>query len=306
MAELNELARRASRFFAERVEPLVFARRRRHRLRAFGIDSLDDTAWIAFELLQPGCRQTAHCAAMVRRYAGYYGRFFAYAAPANAAAGILAVLPLQHYATAVEFQRALRQRSAGFFQAAAKARKAGYTTALFQPQNHAPDIWEIRRSKRWRAFGPVLDAFTLTLDDLGGAPDHLWPLTPPACPQHWQRHFGVFHEEQGHRQGAITVDRRLVAYAHLHRIGNVVRYAEFIGHGDYQSSGVMAFLHLNVVTWLRLAEDSFSSGVDFLTYGAIEQGREGLAFWKRKALFIPARIVPAGSVPAGSLPVPTR
>lgn len=293
MSPLAWLANRVSRFYAERLEPFVFARRRARRLAAFGLCSLDDVPEVRFDL-HAGCQTTALCAELARRYARYYGRFAHCTVPRRGAVGgIPAVLALRRYATAVAFQRQLRKQSSGFFYAAGKASKGGYTVAPFHPRNHTPDIREIRCSKRWRAFGPVLEVLTLTVDDLGGAPDHAWALAPPACVEHWERYFGVFLAVEGYRQGTIITGRRLVAYARLERIGNVVRYAEFIGHGDDMPAGVMALLHRQVVDWLLLPGNPLCQGLEYLTYGAIEQGRDGLAFWKRKALFVPARMLPA-------------
>ncbi len=138
-----------------------------------------------------------------------------------------------------------------------------------------------------RAFGPVIDAFILTIDALGGAPTILAPIEQPQCPKHWELLFGVFFDQPGYRQGEITLNKRMVAYARIHRVGNTVRYAEFMGHGDHMQHGVMMLLHIHLLEWLLDADNLLADGVEFLTYGAIEQGNNGLFFWKRKALFTP-------------------
>lgn len=53
------------------------------------------------------------------------------------------------------------------------------------------------------------------------------------------------------------------------------------------SDGVMMLLHSEIVKWLLDIDNAYAVGVHFVTYGAMEQGGEGLFFWKRKALFVP-------------------
>lgn len=140
---------------------------------------------------------------------------------------------------------------------------------------------------KFRAFGPVLDAFFLTLKRLGGAPVKLRAIKAVDCMQHWEICLGVFLDKPGYRQGDAVVDRQMVAYVRLHRAGNVVRYADFMGHGNHLASGVMMLLQMETVRWLMRNDDPAFSGIQYVTYGAIEQGSEGLLFWKRKALFRP-------------------
>lgn len=290
MTLLAEIADRISRFHAEHIEPLIFGFRLRRRLRFFGLDDRAQapTATLDFAYA-PDCPGPL-CEKLGHRYEKYYQRFVHShrAHPRTIeGSGTLAIIDLKRFSGHQGFLRQLRKQSGNFYRDANKARRQGYTTQPFEYRNHTPDICEIRKSLKTRAFGPVIDAFILTIDALGGAPTILAPIERPQCPRHWELFFGVFLDQPGYRQGEITLNKRMVAYARLHRIGNTVRYAEFIGHGDHMRHGVMMLLHIQLLEWLLDNDNPLAHGVEFITYGAIEQGNNGLFFWKRKALFTP-------------------
>jgi hypothetical protein len=197
----------------------------------------------------------------------------------------LAAIDLRKYRSFAQFEGKLT--SARFVRDIRKARGLGYEAQLFTYSEYVPDIVEIRKSLKWRAFGPVLDAFFLTSNAIGGAPRSPAPTTTPNCDKHWQLHLGVFLPEPGHRQGDIVVDRKLVAYVRMDRTGNTVCLADGMAHGGHMRSGAMKLMHASIVQWL-LAKDNFlAKGIDFLTYGAVEQGSYGLCVWKLRALFEP-------------------
>lgn len=289
MIDLARLVNRVSQAYSERVEPLVFALRRQQRLRAFDLQSLEQAPRATFDL-GADCADGTRCTRLTRLYQRYYQRFVDFTDSGervSPARGVLAVLDLARYSDPAAYPQALRRQSSNALQASRKAIKAGYRVARFSERNHTPDICDIRRSKRWRAFGPVLDALTLTVDDLGGAPDRWHEVTPGGCCRHWEQSYGVFMDCAGHQQGRLVLDRKLVAYARLHRIGNVVRYAQFMGHAEHMRAGVMMLLHGEIMGRLCDTADPLARGARYLTYGAIEQGNQGLLFWKRKALFRP-------------------
>ncbi len=276
-------------FFAERVEPLIFAFRRRKRLREFGIDDLRALPAVAVDLGDPGCRRGRLCERLIRLYRRYYARYFQRGADGSVIrrGGVAAVLALDDYADFAAYQAAVGRKASFFSRKAKKAAKLGYSVSLFNRANHTPDLLALKKSMKFRAFGPVLDAFFLTLGRLGGAPVKLRPLRPVDCPTHWELCLGVFQDSPGYRQGALTVDRRLVAYVRLHRVGSLVRYADFMGHHEQLPDGVMMLLQQEIVRWLMRGDDPAVAGIRHVTYGAIEQGSAGLLFWKRKALFRP-------------------
>lgn len=286
----DQLADGISKFYAVRIEPLIFGIRRRRRLLQFGL--LEHMQVLKAQLdfgHSISCRGQL-CEPLVRRYDNYYRRFshIRFDQPCfMQGSGILAILDLRNYDEYQDYLRQLSKKSGNFYRDANQARRKGYAVHQFQYQNHTPDICEIRKSLKTRSFGPVIDAFVLTVEALGGAPETLHPLATPQCPKHWEIFFGVFIAQPGYMQGNLTLNEKLVAYARLHRIGNTIRYAEFIGHGNHMQNGVMMLLHNNMIEWLLDASNTWARGVCYVTFGAIEQGNEGLLFWKKKALFVP-------------------
>ncbi len=275
-------------FYSERVEPLAYLFRRPRRLRVFGLDNIETlpTAVLAFV---DACNTGCLCQRLVSLYRRYYARYTRVTLDGRLRqrGGIAAVLSLDDFADHAAYQAAVHKRSAFFARRARKALEEGYFVDIFNRANQTSDILAIRKSMKVRAFGPVLDAFFLTLKGLGGTPVKLHTVKKLDCVQHWEIFLGVFLDKPGYRQGNVVVNRQLVAYVRLHRAGNVVRYADFIGHGYHLSRGVMMLLQMEIVQWLMHKGDPAFSGIKYITYGAIEQGREGLLFWKRKALFRP-------------------
>lgn len=288
MTLLARLTDSVSRNYAQRVEPLLFRFKRSRRLQAFDIADEQALSSVPLEL-DPACTAGPGCGGLVQRYRNYYSRY-ARRTPDGSwfpGGGVPAVLHLDEFDSYAAYEGALRKKSKSFAYGARKAAKSGYAAERFHFANHTPDICEIRRSMKFRAFGPVLDALFLKVEHLGGAPSTLQATPEPACATHWECFFGVFRDRPGHRQGALSLHRELVAYARLHRIGNVVRFADFMGHRDHMPNGVMMLLQTEIVRWLLDAGGANTRGVRYLTYGAIEQGSEGLLFWKRRALFKP-------------------
>jgi hypothetical protein len=97
----------------------------------------------------------------------------------------------------------------------------------------------IRRSMKVRSFGVMPDAWLANVKQFGGLPEQ-WsaPVTAPYI-QHWERLFGVFIDQPGHKQGGLLVDQQLVGYAILHRVGNMLTYRDFTGDGRFLGDGVM-------------------------------------------------------------------
>lgn len=232
------------------------------------------------------------CQRLIRLYHRYFNR---YTGPISnktlhTPKGIATVFFLEEFSDFSQYQTELKKRSSYFERRARKAEKLGYYVDTFNRANQAPDILDIRKSMKFRSFGPVLDAFFLTLKAVGGAPTAERTTREPECTKHWEICLGVFTDKPGYRQGALTMNRQLVAYARLHRSGNVVRYADFIGHGNHLKHGVMMLLQRETMRWILQKNEPTVSGIQYITYGGIEQGSEGLLFWKRKALFQPGLI----------------
>ena len=276
-----------SKWYAQRLEPFLFKKRRPKRLLQCKITPPQTSLQVAS--LQLGLGSVP----LVARYDGYY-RQFAHQSNRNKSwldpAGIAMVCPLGRFISATDFDRQLKKLSGNFWREGQKAKKAGFVVRPFMATNYTPDLLCIRRSKKVRSFGIVLDAFTLRLSDLGGPPTAWCDWSTPAEPLYWDQYFGVFEPLEGYTQGEVVTNAKLLAYARVHRIGNTLRYAELMGHADYQRHGVMNLLHREILMQLLTRQDAWQIGIDYLTYGALEQGSDGLCFWKRKALFQPMRL----------------
>lgn len=279
-----------AKWYVLKLEPWLFSRRRIDRLKSFIEPSQVSQLKVATVNLHS---ETSGFSPLVRRYHYYYRQFYHHNAVQDGwrdVAGIAMLLPLHTYKNPAQFNSSLKKQAYNFWRDAEKAKRVGLFVQPFEMSNHTPDLLAIRRSRKIRAFGPVLEAFTLRLKDLGGAPKQLKVWQPPAATEHWDLYVGVFKTVNHYQQGEITTGQQLLAYARVHRIGNMLRYAELMGHAEFQAQGVMNLLHVQLVNILLQREDPWLCGVEYLSYGALEQGREGLAFWKRKAQFQPYRL----------------
>jgi len=279
-----------AKWYVLKLEPLLFSQRRTDRLKSFMEPSQVSQLKVAAVNLNS---ETSGLSPLVHRYQRYYCQFYhqnAGQAGWQDVAGIAMLLPLHTYENPAQFNSSLKKHAYNFWRDAEKAKRAGLFVQPFEMSNHTPDLLAIRRSRKIRAFGPVLEAFTLQLKDLGGAPKQLKVWQPPAATEHWDLYVGVFKTVNHYLQGEITTGQQLLAYARVHRIGNMLRYAELMGHAEFQAQGVMNLLHSQLVNILLQREYPWLCGVEYLSYGALEQGREGLAFWKRKAQFLPYRL----------------
>lgn len=287
MAIFAKFTSALSKWYTQQLEPLWFRRRRPKRLQSFSpavVQALLPVAQLQLQGSQGGESP------LIRRYQRYYQQFLHAGRPQHG--GIAMLLPLHQYSDAAAFNRQLKKNAGNFWREADKAHRAGLIAQPFMSANYTPDLLAIRRSRKIRAFGPVLDAFTLRLADLGGAPVGLQQLQLPVQAEHWDLYVGVFRPLAGYQQGAVTTDQQLMAYARLHRIGNMLRYAELMGHAQYQRHGVMSLLHQQVVELLLTRQTPWLQGIEYLSYGALEQGSDGLIFWKRKAQFLPHLLAP--------------
>ena len=285
MTVFSNVADTIAKFYSFSIEPSLYKFRRTKRLQELGLDL--NSAMFTINVALGDCKSLS-CLQLQQRYAEYFRHFVhsdGNASLLKKSGRIAAVIDLHAIKNHQEFIDLLKKRSGNFYRIAKKAQNTGYQTQQFSSKNYAPDILEIHQSLKIRSFGIVLDAFLLNIDDFGGVPLELNPIEVPECNQHWQLFFGVFIPEEGHRQGVIVANKKLVAYAHLERIGNIARYASYMGHGNHMHNGVMMLLHINIIEWLQDINNPLAQGVQFLIYGGIEQGSHGLFFWKRKALF---------------------
>jgi len=234
---------------------------------------------------------------LTKSHAGFYSKL--YRGGDDTVAGIAQRLTmhginLQGYQDFSAYKRELGRKSSFFLRHAKQACNKGYRVEFFNERNHSPDMVAIHRSKKIRSFGLMTDAFSVSVDRFGGLPsDFLRPVVP-ACHCHWDLMLGVFIPNYDYKQGSLVTDKQLVAYARLHRTGNMLAYRGFIGHGKFVRDGVMKLLHVHIMKWVLDAindgGDPRVIGVQNIAHGTIERGNQGLFFWKKKALFAPYQV----------------
>ncbi len=291
-----------STLYTRHVESRVFAKRLSTRLALYNIHSRDQ-----LDVIAVNCADASHdedhsaCIPLIQSYLGFYIRLYPSHACANTQhshstsetkqhALTMHGIDLKKYKDFQQYKRALGKRSSFFLRHANKALKNGYKIERFAAANHSADMVAIRRSMKVRSFGIMPDAWLVNVKKFGGLPAQ-WTHDPlPACTQHWEMLFGVFKDIPGHRQGSLIVDRQLVGYARLHRIGNMLSYNDFIGDGAFIGDGVMKLLHLQIIQWVIDSGDPYAAGIENVAHGSIERGSDGLFFWKKKALFAPYRV----------------
>jgi hypothetical protein len=186
------------------------------------------------------------------------------------------IMDLGRFADFDRYAAAVSKASKGNINRSVKqAMRLGYQARLIDLYAHQTSIDCIRRSALFRTGGIMWNALSARRDvpDCGES-----PVSVPGCDKHWSMAWGVFHGPT------------LTAYAKLSRCGNIVRVNDLMGHRDFLKYGVVKLLMLGIVRWLYGADTSFLRGVRYLTYGALEHGKEGLAEWKLRFQFHPALV----------------
>lgn len=178
----------------------------------------------------------------------------------------------------------------GVLRDAKKAREQGFRVHQFARGLHIPDIAAINQSMEVRSGGQMKAAYLRSVEEMGGAPSTYSP--PPAvdCPVHYDVYWGAFEAHEGYRQGEVTTDERLVAYVNVRRLGSFAMYNLILGHGDYLRTGIMYYLHFEIMKWM-LGNARETEGLCTLVYAGFYQGGQGLQLWKKKTGFEPAHLV---------------
>lgn len=155
-----------------------------------------------------------------------------------------------------------------------KAIACGYYVKPFAWRLHIPDIHVVNHSKATRSGGAMRGGYLRTVDEMGGAPDRMYAVAMPRCPNHRALTFGAFVKDPEHKQGAIQVGERLLAYISLRRWGDVVLYSQILGHGDHLSNGILTLLHHEVVRWISENLQGHARDVRLIMYGGQQNGGE--------------------------------
>jgi hypothetical protein len=189
---------------------------------------------------------------------------------------------------------------------ALRAGRKGYYSTFFSHRNHLADILEISQSAPERQGRPLPEGYFLTAEQWGGYPTAVEPERVPTDALSWERYFGLFLSRPGHRQGPLSLDERLIAYAHLRRVGETVWLNRFIGHAAHLVHGIMHKVHIDLVERVLAGRDG--SGVDqslrglrYLINGGYlgllpdgvlgRSGGDGLLRWKQRMLYRPGLLI---------------
>ncbi len=163
----------------------------------------------------------------------------------------------------------------------------GYYMKPFAWKMFTPDIHAINHSMPERSGGAMRASYLQSIEELGGAPEKALAVTAPVCNKHYNYCFGVFQAAEGHLQGKVLVNERLVAYLTVVRTGDIILYARIMGHGDHLSQGIMVLLHHEFVRWVSNPDNKLSEGLRYIMYGGAENGGEGLLQYKSQSGFKP-------------------
>lgn len=285
------ISRQLNKWLQNKLARIIYPKRRQHRLDAYHITSLDRLPVMSVDCEEDfGC-SNEFCHHLKQIYGGFYSRLYKIDCEEDQNNRLtMHGIDLTHYQNFYQYKNELGRRSSFFLRHVKKAAKSGYFVELFNPKNHSIDMVNIHRSLKIRSFGLMMDAWLIKPERFGGVPDRFSPMHEPDCVQHWEQYMGVFINQPGYLQGSIIVNKRLVGYARLHRIGNMLAYKDFIGDGQFVNDGVMKLLHTQIIEWILTSPNQWVAGICNVAHGSIERGSEGLFFWKKKALFSPYKV----------------
>lgn len=254
-----------------------------------------EKADIDLQLGLHGCTERNSCFALRDRFMNrMVGQYVSDSSRGIDAKLVSAVLDLSRYDSESYLATAKKVHKGAAVRQAKKSDREGYRCHQFVWRNHIPDVVEIGTSMEVRSGGVMRDAYRRSVDELGGAPDKLHSLPAPACPVHNTYCWGIFKPEEGYKQGEVVTNEKLLAYIKFKRNGNFGLYTSILGHGDYLGNGIMHRLHHEIVRWIYDEKEGVMEGLDYIVYGAIDSGNEGLKQWKRRALFEPRTLALRG------------
>ena len=176
---------------------------------------------------------------------------------------------------------------------AKRAAREGYYCKRFEWSNFIPDIVDINYSKETRTGREMSASYKRSVDDMGGAPVEKAPLLEITYPKAWWVSWGVFIQEEGHKQGDVVTNEKLVGYIGITREGELCNYGTILGHGDHLRYGIMYLLHFKIMEEFFFEEHPLTKGVTHLAYASYLSGANSagtwnnLIPWKDKLMFKP-------------------
>ena len=139
----------------------------------------------------------------------------------------------------------------------------------------------------------MTDSYKRTIEELGGAPVGKKDLGKLTNNRTWWIPWGVFKSEEGHMQGEVETNEKLVGYIGLTREGDLCSYGTILGHGDHLGFGIMYLLHFEIMKSIMKVEEEYFKGIEYVLYATFlsgsrpDSGRNTLIPWKMKLLFEP-------------------
>ena len=191
------------------------------------------------------------------------------------------------------FEAVRKGNRKGAVYPAKRAAREGYYCKRFEWENHIPDIAEINFSKEERTGRKMTDSYKRSVDELGGAPVEKRELRDVANSRAWWIPWGVFKTEEGHMQGEVETNEKLVGYIGLTREGDLCSYGTILGHGDHLGFGIMYLLHFEIMKSIMKGEEEYFKGIEYVLYATFlsgsrpDGGQNTLIPWKMKLLFGP-------------------
>ncbi len=184
-----------------------------------------------------------------------------------------------------------------------------YVSHEFHLHNFIPDYLDINESADIRQGKPMSESYLRTAPRWQNS-DLLHPkvwkeertkghgLYEYVDDENWGVHYGIFHPEDGHYQGDIQVDKRLVGYLFVARFGDAAIYSYIIGHSEHNRNGIMHKLHFDFIEQVFNEETTKFSGIKCILYAGHYQGETedgirfgGLTDWKESKLFSPTNLM---------------
>ena len=208
-----------------------------------------------------------------------------------------AMVDLSDYEDYDAYVRTLKKIGPAYYNAS-RAQQRGYYSKFFDQQTFVGDVVALHTSAPERQGKPMPERQMRTVEQRGG---YLSEIRQPVVPEHrvlWDRMFGTFRPQPGHRQGPLAVDEQLVSYLNVYRFGNTVNYDVILGHFGFLRDGIVYKTHLDFVKTLLDARNQAAAGANpadaslldlrFIAYGSYLGTTPGLKAWKKYTLFKPA------------------
>ena len=166
-----------------------------------------------------------------------------------------------------------------------KAFKKEYYCKRINYKTYIPDIFKINSSKDERQGRKMDDNYLVSIEEMGGAPKEYYPPRTKSCYFHWTTNYGVLIKEQGHSQGDVLTNSKLVGYITLERYGELLLYSRIMGHGGHLKNGIMYLLNHEIIKWIIDKKQIMSNDIKYILYAGWSDGSDGLKMWKKRTLF---------------------